>query len=73
MVTGMRVLKVYDSKTGNTEKMTLAAAEGAKETEGVDIVVKKAGRTSNEDSLKADGIFVGSPTYYGQMSRKIKT
>lgn len=52
--------------------MALAVAEGAKEIEGVDVVVKKAGKTSNMDLLKADGIIVGSPTYYGQMSGKIK-
>ena len=68
----MRVLIIYDSKTGNTEKMALAVAEGAKEAEGVNVLVKKAEKTTNEDLLKADGIIVGSPTYYGQMSGKIK-
>lgn len=72
MVKCLRILIVYDSKTGNTEKMALAVAEGTKETEGVDVLVKKAGKTTNEDLLKADGIIVGSPTYYGQMSGKIK-
>ena len=68
----LRVLIIYDSKTGNTEKMALAVAEGAKEIEGVGVLVKKAGKTANEDLLKADGIIVGSPTYYGQMSGKVK-
>lgn len=72
MVKCLRVLIIYDSKTGNTEKMALAVAEGAKEIEDVDVLVKKAGKTANEDLLEADGIIVGSPTYYGQMSGKVK-
>ena len=68
----MRVLIAYDSKTGNTEKMALAVAEGVKATKRVDAVVKKADETTNEDLLEADGIVVGSPTYYGQMSEKTK-
>lgn len=68
----VKILIVYDSKTGNTEKMAFAIAEGAKQVKGVDVVVKKVGETINEDLLSADGIIVGSPTYYGQMSQKIK-
>jgi NAD(P)H dehydrogenase (quinone) len=66
------VLIVYDSKTGNTEKMALAVAEGVREIEGVDAVLKRADKTTNEDLLEAGGIVVGSPTYYGQMSEKTK-
>lgn len=68
----MLVLIIYDSKTGNTEKMAFAVAEGAKEIDGVDVLVKNVNKTTNEDLLQADGIVVGSPTYYGQMSGKIK-
>jgi len=67
-----KILVVYDSKTGNTEKMAFAVAEGAKQVKGTDVTVKKVNETSNEDLLNADGIIVGSPTYYGQMSGKIK-
>ena len=67
-----KVLVVYDSKTGNTEKMAFAVAEGAKQVDGVEVVVKKADQTDIEDLLGADGIIMGSPTYYGQMSAKLK-
>lgn len=67
-----KVLVVYDSGTGNTEKMALAVAEGAKQISGVEVVVKKVDQTSIEDLLSADGIIMGSPTYYGQMSAKLK-
>jgi len=67
-----RVLVIYDSETGHTEKMAIAVAEGARQVRGVDVVVKKVGETSIEDLLSADGITMGSPTYYGQMSAKLK-
>jgi len=66
------ILIVYDSKTGNTEKMAYAIAEGAKRVENITIDVKKADETKIEDLLNADGIIIGSPTYYGLMSTKIK-
>lgn len=69
----MQILVVYDSKTGNTEEMAFAVADGVKETGGVDVVVKKVDETTNEDLLQTDGIIVGSPTYYGQMSGRVKS
>jgi NAD(P)H dehydrogenase (quinone) len=66
------VIIVYDSRTGSTEKMALAVAEGAKQVKGVKVIVKKTDQTSLEDLLKADGIIMGTPTYYGQMSAKLK-
>jgi NAD(P)H dehydrogenase (quinone) len=68
-----KILVVYDSETGNTEKMAFAVAEGAKQVDGVDVNVKKVNQTKIEDLLSADGIIMGSPTYYGQMSAKLKT
>ena len=67
-----KVLVVYDSRTGHTEKMAHAVAEGAEQVKGVEVEVKKADQTSLEDLLNADGIIMGSPTYYGQMSAKLK-
>jgi NAD(P)H dehydrogenase (quinone) len=67
-----RILIVCDSKTGNTEKMAFAVAEGAKQVEGIEVVVKRVEKTSLEDLMAADGIIMGSPTYYGQMSAKLK-
>jgi len=67
-----KILIIYDSKTGNTEKMAFAVAEGAKQFKGVKVVVKKVDKTSLKDLLSADGIVMGSPTYYGQMSAKLK-
>ena len=68
-----KVLIVYDSRTGNTEKMAHAVAEGTKQIKDIEVIVKKVDQTKLEDLLNADGIIIGSPTYYGQMSGKIKT
>jgi NAD(P)H dehydrogenase (quinone) len=68
-----KILVVYDSRSGNTEKMAFAVSEGAKKVKGVEAIVKKVEQTSLEDLLQADGIVMGSPTYYGQMSAKLKT
>lgn len=72
MIVSANVLIVYDSETGNTKKMALEVAEGAKEVNGVIIIVKKADKTTLKDLLDADGVIMGSPTYYGQMSAKLK-
>jgi NAD(P)H dehydrogenase (quinone) len=67
-----KILIVYDSKTGNTESMALAIAEGAKQISGIEVTVKKAEQTTSGDMLNADGIIMGSPTYFGGMSAKLK-
>ena len=67
-----KILIVYDSKSGNTEKMAYAVAAGAKKAGKLEVAVKKVDQTTNEDLLAADGIIMGSPTYFGQMSAKLK-
>jgi len=68
----VNVLVVYDSRTGNTEKKAMAVAEGAKLVSDAKVTVKPVGRTKNSDLLGADAIILGSPTYYGDMSGKMK-
>ena len=67
-----KILIVYDSKSGNTETMALAVAEGAEKAGDLEVTVKRAEQTTNSDLLAADGIIMGSPTYFGQMSAKLK-
>ncbi|MBS7654755.1 flavodoxin family protein, partial [Candidatus Bathyarchaeota archaeon] len=61
-----------DSRTGHTSKAALLVAEGIRRVKNVDCKVKKVGDVTLDDLLRADGIVVGSPTYYGGMSAKIK-
>ena len=66
-----RVLVLYHSRTGNTEKMAKAVAEGVKEL-GVDVVLARAADFKAEKLKDYDGIAVGSPTYYGTMAWEVK-
>ncbi len=59
-----RVLILYYSRTGNTEKMARHIEEGVK-GEGLDAVVKPVADATVDDLEGADGIVIGSPTYYG--------
>ncbi len=67
----MKILVIYDSKTGHTEKMAKAVAEGAKQA-GAAVQMQRAEVTTNQDLLDADGIVMGSPVYFGQMSSRLK-
>ena len=52
--------------------MAASVAEGVKE-EGLDVEVKRVQEAKVEDLLSADGIILGSPTYYGIMAGALKT
>jgi len=68
-----RILIVYDSVSGNTERMAHAVAEGARQVKNVDVEMKNVDRTNLDDLVCADGIAFGSPTYFGEMSGRLKT
>jgi NAD(P)H dehydrogenase (quinone) len=67
------ILIIYDSSSGNTEKAAMLVAEGVKQVKGVLCAVKKVDDVSVDELAKVDGVIIGSPTYYGTMSGKIKT
>lgn len=65
----MKVLVVYDSKSGNTEKMARAIAEGAASVEGVEAEVKKIGEPFPLTKLsEADLVAFGSPVIYANVT-----
>ena len=66
-----RILIVYYSKTGHTEKMANAVEEAIRQ-EGVEVVKKGVEETQADDLLNFDGIIIGSPCYYGTMAWPIK-
>jgi len=66
-----KVLVIYHSRTGNTAKMAEAVAAGAKSA-GAEVSVRRVGNASLDELKNADGIVIGSPTYYGQMAAEIK-
>ena len=67
-----RILVVYHSQGGNTEKLAERVAAGAGSIEGVTVVLKRASEAGLDDLLSCDGLAVGSPEYFGYMSGLIK-
>jgi flavodoxin I len=65
-----KLLILYDSQTGNTEKMAEAVAEGAKAIPKVEVDMKSYARP--EEIAEADAIVFGTPTYYHDMTLPIK-
>lgn len=65
-----KLLILYDSQTGNTEKMAEAIAEGARSVANVEVTVKYYARP--EELAEASAIIFGSPTYYHDMTLPIK-
>ena len=69
----MQVLVIYHTRTGNTEVLARAVAEGVGEVEGVDCVLKPAAQVTQSDFTAADGVIAGSPVYFGTMAAELKT
>ncbi len=67
-----KILIVYHSQTGNTERMAKAVAEGAAGIEGAQVVLKRAGEATLQDLLDCQGLAVGTPENFGTMSGMIK-
>jgi len=69
----VNVLIAYHSVTGNTEKMAEGVADGAKAVPNTSVVLKRVGEVTAEDLSSSDGVIVGSPVYFGNMSGEVKT
>ena len=67
-----KVLVIYHSQGGATEKMARAVAEGAQQTKGAQVTLKKALEAGVEDLLACDAIAVGSPDYFSYMAGGVK-
>ncbi len=65
------ILVLYDSETGHTAKMAEYVAEGARKYP-VNVRLLSVDEATKEDILWCDGIAVGSPTYLGVLSWKMK-
>jgi NAD(P)H dehydrogenase (quinone) len=54
------------------KRWALAVARGTEKARNLEVIVKRAEETKSSDLLAADGIIMGSPTYFGQMSARLK-
>ena len=66
----LKVLIVYYSQTGNTEKMARAVEEGAKSVVGIEVEMKYF--VKPEELAEADAIILGMPTYYHDIGIDMK-
>jgi multimeric flavodoxin WrbA len=66
-----KVLVVYHTQTGNTEKLALAVKKGI-ESLGIDVILKKASDADLEDLLSCDGYCFGTPDYFSYMAGALK-
>jgi len=69
----VRILVVYYSRHGTTEKMAEGVAEGARRVPGVEVVVKTVLETTKDDLAAADGILLGCPTFFANLPGAMKT
>src|SRR5262245_18629465 len=67
-----KVLIVYATNYGNTEKMALAASQGVSRIQGCTPLVKKAEDVVAEDLLGIDALMCGSPVHMGSPDWRIK-
>ena len=65
-----KVLILYDSQTGNTERMAKAVAEGARSVLGVDVELKYY--AGPDELAEAAAIVFGAPTYHHEITLPVK-
>jgi len=68
-----KIVVVYDSSSGNTEKMAKAVVEGANTVKGVEVELHKVGTPFSISILdSAHAIVFGSPTEYGNVTPEMR-
>ncbi len=65
-----KALVLYYSRTGNTEKMANAVAEGMRSVNNLEVEVEY--RVDPEDLERYDAVLVGTSTYYHDMPMDMK-
>ena len=67
-----KLLIVYHTLSGNTEKMAEAVAEGARSVAGIQVAVKRALEATLDDLLSADATAFGSADYFSYIAGALK-
>ena len=71
--TSADVLIAYYTMTGTTQNLAQIVARGANEVESVNVTLKPIEAVTIDDLREAEGIILGSPTYYANMAGPMKT
>lgn len=68
----VNILIIYYSLTGNTELMANGVVEGVQRDSNATAILKKVDEVTNADLDAADGVILGSPTYWGNIANPMK-
>jgi NAD(P)H dehydrogenase (quinone) len=66
-----RLLIIYYTAAGNTKRMAEEIGKGA-ERQGVNVELKRVEECRLNDLAEADGIVIGSPTYFSNVAWQVK-
>lgn len=67
-----KVLIVYHSQGGNTEAAARAVEKGARQVEGVQVIIKDGLKATTDDLLDCDALAIGTPDYFSYMAGGLK-
>ncbi len=67
-----KILVLFCSRDGHTQKMAQYVAEGAAQIPQVEVRLKSVDEASREDILWCDGLALGSPTNLGTVAWRMK-
>ncbi|TFG11191.1 MAG: flavodoxin family protein [Promethearchaeota archaeon] len=68
----MKVLIVYYTKYGNTEKVANLIAEGIRSVEGNEVTVESVKNVKPKEDASYDLILIGSPNHFGRHVGSVK-
>ena len=68
----VKILVLYDTLSGNTKRMAEAVAEGARSLPEVEVTLRHVDEAQASDLFEHDGVAVGSPTWCGGLTWKLK-
>ena len=68
----MKILIVYDSKYGNTERVAKLIAEGITSIEGNEVIINKVKEVKHKKEAAYDLLLIGSPNHFGRHVSSVK-
>ena len=67
-----KILIVYTTSLGNTQKMAQAVAQGASSVEGSEVTLKSSDEATKDDVKNCDALIMGSPIRHRTADARIK-
>ena len=67
-----KVIVVYESKYGNTNRVAEEIITGIKESKGIEIVLHEVKNVNMDNVIDSDAILIGSPNQWGRATGSIR-